>query len=1570
MEPRNYQLELFDIAKDQNSIVYLGTGSGKTFIAIMMIKEFYGGSKNEEKKIVMVVPSLPLAHQQSRVIDEQCKFARVGKIVGEDGVDLWDSSKWNEVINSLDIIVMIHQVLLDSLSHSFLTLSNISLLIFDECHHTFKDNPYNMIMKEHYLTLKSTHPHKVPHILGLSASVVISQCDDELKFLREKKTLEANLDSKIITTMDLDNYLRFVTQPRECLKQYHAPSLGTDISNIVDDGLIKIENEFENHIIFLKQEMRDSKDKISLLTTRAKSKKKTFQSNPYNSFLGMFAARIYVYTMLQDTFPEIKLRCDEKYELKFLQIVYDTFKSVEGIFQRKWNDFVGSDLQKMYYFMSSKLKKLLEIFTEFVTDSQFSMQSFTAVVFVKRRESCKIIYEVLKEILRLDSRFSFISPAYIIGQSMVELNPGSNEMKKMQDTITNFRSGRYNLIVSTSVLEEGMDIKKCNLVIRFDEIDTYRSYVQSKGRARAKPSMYVIMCSTTDLPTMDMKLSSFRKIEQMSITECHTLPFELQKLNDFHEEKEDNEEEEDPYFVNPNDKTNSAMISPATSISLLHQYINSITTDKFTTLAPYWEYSRTTSRPHNILLSVLEEPKYVCQVTLPHKTPLNFPVKGALRASRKKAKRSAALQACTMLHQLGELDDKLIPKKKRIHEELEELDDGLDDDEDHAKPGTKRFRRYYAQKKPLLSSSPILCASKVFIYTIDMHLVSITKHNPKRYSLYYPQETERKLGLCLISPLSDIVMSNKITLYSRSGIVEVNILLANSHISGSTLVEKCGGLNTLQKYTKLIYSDVLQVVTPWMEELTEKELLECRDPLIVPLLNGEIDKDFILKTISGQPYNDGDMTERVVSLLHKPDPQRYFVEEVIPELTPLSLINENTTFVEYYSQKYGMKITDKSQPLIRLSNADAERFAYSEVVIEEKDNKLTKLGNLDFYRTRWLAIPELVLAHSVPSSFWKDLKLLPYILERINQIQNSMTLLKELCSFEKVEPCSNKDLSFDFLTDLNSDAQTLSFNHFELFKSLTLTNAGEEFDLERNEILGDAFLKIMTSIYLYFAINSKDEGYLSLYRSRIVGNRNLLRVGEMIGDLQLGGVLNAVKLQPKLNWQVPFYNNLKSLEEEIVKMNRDFRKTVLTSNEKFKSHNFLDGMNNSDLSRLKEILCCDNPNTSIFYNDIVNKLSEARGNTNYSESKAQLSSLRVFVPVNDKSIADALESIIGVYLLHYGCKATLRMMATKMGISLFPNVKVENNICGHSKLKVSQSLNWFVPPTNAIQDFGKKVVNHDILNRLLLKLQYKTIEKIIGYEFKEKTFLLQAFTHSSFSSNKITDSYERLEFLGDAILDYLVTSYIFIEFPTYGPGKVTDARSAVVNNVTLAILTIKSELYCHLLHSEPLILSRIDSMIANMEFDESNMNEFDFFNLKMSLLSETECPILEEVDVPKVLGDICESVLGAVFLDSGFDLKIVWNVFKRLCPNLDQIVALKPKNYVTKLYELFPERISFGPSKKVGNKIEKTVSLRMKDDKVYKARGIGPKGKIAKISACKCLIRGLVKIKELPSDVI
>ena len=55
------------------------------------------------------------------------------------------------------------------------------------------------------------------------------------------------------------------------------------------------------------------------------------------------------------------------------------------------------------------------------------------------------------------------------------------ELLRLQKTLDAFRSKRLNVLVSTSVLEEGIDVTQCNLVIRFDRIQEFRSYVQSKG---------------------------------------------------------------------------------------------------------------------------------------------------------------------------------------------------------------------------------------------------------------------------------------------------------------------------------------------------------------------------------------------------------------------------------------------------------------------------------------------------------------------------------------------------------------------------------------------------------------------------------------------------------------------------------------------------------------------------------------------------------------------------------------------------------------------------------------------------------------------------------------------------------------------------------------------------------------------------------------------------------------------------------------------------------------------------------------------------------------------------------
>ena len=78
------------------------------------------------------------------------------------------------------------------------------------------------------------------------------------------------------------------------------------------------------------------------------------------------------------------------------------------------------------------------------------------------------------------------------------------------------------------------------------------------------------------------------------------------------------------------------------------------------------------------------------------------------------------------------------------------------------------------------------------------------------------------------------------------------------------------------------------------------------------------------------------------------------------------------------------------------------------------------------------------------------------------------------------------------------------------------------------------------------------------------------------------------------------------------------------------------------------------------------------------------------------------------------------------------------------------------------------------LDRLLSG--FDTFEEVIGYRFRDRSYLLQAFSHASYYPNRLTDCYQRLEFLGDAVLDYLITRHLFEDSRQHSPGTLTDLR--------------------------------------------------------------------------------------------------------------------------------------------------------------------------------------------------
>ena len=119
------------------------------------------------------------------------------------------------------------------------------------------------------------------------------------------------------------------------------------------------------------------------------------------------------------------------------------------------------------------------------------------IVFVERRYTALVLSELINIAAKLNRKLTFIKSNFVIGHGTGgKVNYSSHtemNFKKQEEVLRQFRRHEFNLLIATSVVEEGLDIPKCNVVCRFDFPKTYCSYVQSKGRARAKDSRYYML---------------------------------------------------------------------------------------------------------------------------------------------------------------------------------------------------------------------------------------------------------------------------------------------------------------------------------------------------------------------------------------------------------------------------------------------------------------------------------------------------------------------------------------------------------------------------------------------------------------------------------------------------------------------------------------------------------------------------------------------------------------------------------------------------------------------------------------------------------------------------------------------------------------------------------------------------------------------------------------------------------------------------------------------------------------------------------------------------------------------
>lgn len=1534
LKERPYQTELLMEAKKRNIIVYLGTGSGKTFIATMLIKEMR--AQFGSQKAVFLVSSVPLVEQQATFISNTTGLS-VGSYCGASGVDDWDEAKWKDELSKHSVLVLVHQVFLDLMSHfnRLFSLSNVDLLIMDECHHAVKKHPYKKIMSEWYHPLKEAGKH-VPKVLGLTACIVVKTVNVE-QFRREKLDLEKTMDAEVATTHDLPKILEFVTNPDESIERYRV-----DSEENAESQILAIADWAETEIMTVKQEELANITKSDLHITLQQTVKDNLDNDVKLYKNEVFGNLKYVLTNLgltaiveniedfKDTLKTHYHKASKDYQnqkakSKIHDISEKAMKAIEDILIRKVDQFKQDKLEKIRRFSSSKVLKLLDLLKKDTVEGH--TEKMRSIIFVDRKFTAQVLSNILDEI-------SFLDPSYYHLKVDYTFSPGkklsvkdkshrvqiNTENKDLFSKLKRFRNGDINVLISTSVVEEGLDVRNCNYIIKFDFPNTFRSYVQSKGRARAKPSNYILLVPDgKDGDNLQNKWDEYKQLEKISVQECLGSSSDDQVLND--------PWEVEFYMAEPSNP-NSARVDGSQAIGLVYRYIQSIPVDRYTQLTPAWQINDVQPDAQKAyLLSALgmsEELGFRAVCYMPHKTPLKEPIAGSVRLSKDGAKRSCALEIIRLLHEAGELDSKL----KIVRHSLVEEDD--DDDDDFGdtrgrKLGTRKRRKFYHQTMPQLLQLDQNCP-EVYVHKIEMKLIEPLEN--ARYKIYDPYEDPQSLCILLSQKLPSM---GPFDFHGPSGKLHVNI--------------KCiGKMNiviseNMLSFHRFIFSTVLR--------MDNKDFMDfCNDSLlIIPLLKCKsqenIDGYLIEKVASNKSkkinvtginhYRQKEVFDQVVFPTYRRN-DNYFVEEVCTQLKANSKMpGSGITFMEHYRLRYQVEIQDPAQPLLCISSADKRKY----MLLKEGDmfaDKGAPSGSTKF-------VPELMLAHPLPAGVWRQAQILPFVLYRMKSILAANELKNRICGKEKNvqrlvwkphNDSHRKDR--EVRKDLMRLEKNYELNACDLVEALTLNGTNDIFDMERMEILGDCFLKYATSTFLFYHLKTPNEGILTTNRSKIVGNKNLYKVAENL-NLANRYILSA-KMEPHSSW-LPHGYSTKKLEKKLIELDEKFPNYITKKKSSLGVGSFLSYVAKEDFEKVMK-----------GEEDEVLKLAAKRWN---EDKNVQGMKLREYRLVADKSCADCVESIIGCFLLKTGQSHTLKVMA-RMGIDLTPSSTLDDLLERKKKDQVSNVE--FTPLKDGfINDFARE----DTVGAAGLydKLGVEEIERKIGYSFKEKSFLLQAFTHSSYGENRLTESYEVLEFLGDAVLDYLVTIYIYSSTEA-DPGKLTDIRSALVCNNMFASLLVDAGLNPFILHSSPLIQSKINSYLD----DKANVSHIeDYVERNNQLINETEPPELEMVEVPKILGDVLEALVGAVYIDSGHDLFTVWKIYRRLCPQLDAVVENPPGNIKDVLHKKFPETVKFGKASRKVDEDQIRVVVRVGDGKEF--IGLGRNKKMATLAACKCALRKL-----------
>tara|TARA_Y100000815_G_scaffold244285_1_gene242435 strand:+ start:449 stop:1936 length:1488 start_codon:yes stop_codon:yes gene_type:complete len=431
IEIREYQTNLANDVKNQNCLIVLPTGLGKTTIALQVIVDYM---QNGTGGVLFLAPTRVLVNQHYEFLKENLLIADIGIVTGEDLLSK-RKKKW---MNS--VVCATPEITKNDFARNMVSPNQFALVVFDEAHRTVGDYAYSIIAK--YFQNTDTR------ILAMTATLPSEKekAKEIVTRLHIKNLIERSDESPDVKPYIQKTETEWVrvdlTKEMKVIQMCIKLALEERYKELRKNGLRLSDNKSLSQLLNARQ---------FVLTQNRRSAKPLFTAIRITYALNIFEAHGIT--------PFLKF-CDRTKEKKGAGIK-DLFE-IDPNFTRAISLAKNQQSNGLEH---PKIDRLVDVLRD--VESK-------VLIFSSYRDSVNVIHQKL-----LDMN---ISAEILIGKS----GKTGLKQKKQVETVQRFRDGVTKALIATRVGEEGLDISEVNLVIFYDNVPSSIRFIQRKGRTGRK----------------------------------------------------------------------------------------------------------------------------------------------------------------------------------------------------------------------------------------------------------------------------------------------------------------------------------------------------------------------------------------------------------------------------------------------------------------------------------------------------------------------------------------------------------------------------------------------------------------------------------------------------------------------------------------------------------------------------------------------------------------------------------------------------------------------------------------------------------------------------------------------------------------------------------------------------------------------------------------------------------------------------------------------------------------------------------------------------------------------------